>query len=178
MGLSQIGKRFQGYYKTTTSKRVSGQFLSIPDTSRVSNFLSPRRYFRTSPETNLRIGDVLIANGTQFIVAEHGDGFYKTLIYKHFKMFEVDSVVELYKKTKTVDTITGLKDIEASKPSGKIYLSIQPGRYIEDSTKFSLETHTAVCNRSDITVDDMVGDFVVTKVDHMLGIAVLELKRP
>lgn len=178
MGLQGIGKRFQTLYRTTTGKAVMGQFLSIPDTSRVSNFLSARRYFRTQPITNLHYGEVLVANGNKFIVAEHGDGFYKEVIYKHFKMFEVDYVVDVLKKNKVKDPITGVRDVNLTVPAGKVYLSMQPGRYIEDTTKLSIETHTAVCNRIDITVDDQVGDFIVSKVDIMLGISVIELKRP
>lgn len=177
MGLKGVGQRFQSAYKTTTGKTVMGQFLSIPDTSRVSNFLSARRYFRTQPKTNLVFGDILTANGNQFITAEHGDGFYLEPIYSHFKMFQVDMVVSVLKKTNTVDTITGLTDTITDVASGSVYLSTQPGRYIEDTTKFSIETHTAVCNRVDIAVDDKVGPFVVSKVDLMLGVSVLELKR-
>ena len=177
MGLLGVGKIFQSKYKTTSGKTISGQFLSIPDTSRVTNFLSARRYFRTQPDTKLVPGDILMSDGDLFIVAEHGTGYYKTPIYKHFKMFQVDQQTAHTRKVVATNTVTGLKDKTSDQALGNVYLSIQPDRYIEDGTKLALDSHIAVCNKSDVQVNDLIGGYLVYKVDIMLGVSVLSLRQ-
>lgn len=177
MGLLGVGRIFQSKYKTLTGKVVSGQFLSIPDTSRVTNFLSARRYFRTQPDTKLQPGDILLSEGDKFIVAEHGTGYYKQPIYKHFKMFQVDEIKPWSRKVTTTNAITGLKDKTSDQALGDVYISIQPDRYIEDGTKLALDSHIAVCNKADVQVNDIIGGYLVYKVDIMLGVSVLSLRQ-
>lgn len=176
--LSTIGLRFQGSYRTITGKTVKGQFLSIPDTSRVTNFISARRYLRTAADTNLVVGDVLIADGVKFIVAEHGTGYFVDSIYKHFKLFEVDSELIHSRRGVVTNPVTGMKQHGAYTVITPIlYMSTQPARYIEDrQVGISSDHHIAVCNLQNIDVDDTIGDYVVIKSDKLLGVSILELK--
>lgn len=174
--LLNVGDRFRAKYKTITGKEVYGQMLDIPDTSRVSNFLSARRYFRVRPESNLAVGDVLIVNGTKFIVAEHGVGFYKEPIYRHHKLFEVTDVVEGYLIEDFKNPVTGVSETQISEDPFDVYLSVQPKGLLDDRLHIPQEQLIAI-TPTIISVGDRVGDYSVTKVDKVLGVYLLEMKK-
>lgn len=48
MRLKNVGLRFRGKYQLVGGQHFYGQLLDIPDTSRVSNFFSTRRYLRVN----------------------------------------------------------------------------------------------------------------------------------
>lgn len=173
--LLNVGRRFQSVFKLITGQQFYGQMLGIPDTSRVSNFLSPRRYLRTMPITPIRNRDVVVINGLEYIVAEHGEGFYVTPIYKHFKLFEVDENVIWYPVSTQVDSVTGVSKLVRVTGMGSAYLSTQPKPSIDDEIKIPHKTKTAVTNVL-AKVDDKLGDYIVTKADTVLGITLVELK--
>ena len=104
--LLETGEKFKMKFKKVGGGEFFGQILDIPDTSRVSNFLSARRYLRTRPNTSVVPADVMIANGKKYIVAEHGDGFFKEVIYKHFKLFEVDHEFTWARKAQVENPVT------------------------------------------------------------------------
>lgn len=175
--LKDVGNRFKSVFQTIDGMRFYGQLLGLPDTSRVSNFLSARRYLRTNPTTPIRPGNVIIADGVKFIVAEHGEGFYNVPIYIHFKLFDVDSILPLYETVTTKDPITGVKKTTPSASSTKnIYLSTQPAPNKIDEINIPQQYIICVAN-DEAHVGDRVGDYIVTKSDKMLGIWVLEMKK-
>lgn len=174
--LSKVGDNFKMKMKLVTGQQFYGQFLEIPDTSRVSNFLSARRYLRTNVNTIVKPKDVMIADGVKYIVAEHGTGFYQEPIYKHFKLFQVDTELANYKQqVKTKNPITGVWETGRENSTVKVYLSMQPRGLIEDSLDIQQQIYTAVSNVQ-LQRNDIVNDLVVTKVDHVLGVYLLELK--
>jgi hypothetical protein len=127
-------------------------------------------------DTNLSPRDVVTANGIKYITAEHGDGFYLEPIYKHFKLFEVDSIVNWYPAKVNVNPVTGLENVYRDELEEEVYLSTQPKSSIEDSIHIPHKTLVAVCNAA-VKVDDRVGDYVVTKSDAVLGVTLLEMKK-
>ena len=173
--LKQVGKRFRAKYKTVTGFEFYGQMLEIPDTARVSNFLSARRYLRTSPECELQPSSVIIVDGVKFIVGDHGTGFYKEPIYKHYKLFQVDVQTTWKKIVETQNLITGVKNKSRTEQEQTVYLSLQPRTDIEDSIKIAQQTYLAICN-IEPQRNDIVDNKVVTKVDKVLGCYLLELK--
>lgn len=174
--LLSVGERFKAKYKKINGTPFFGQVLSIPDTSRVSNFLSTRRYLRTTPFTNVLVSDVVVIEGLNFIVAEHGTGFFVTPIYKHFKMFEVNETVQWFGMTVSVDQVSGVEKVSRSTDLGLVYLSVQPMSDIEDAIRIQQPMRRCVCNKP-VKVDDRLGEWIVTKSDPVLGITLLELKR-
>jgi len=174
--LADVGLKFQGTFSILNGPKFKGQILSIPDTSRVSNFLSARRYLRTGSVTLVRPGMVVIINQLRYIVAEHGDGFFKDEnIYKHFKLFEIDESVEWLGAQSLRDPVTGVNSTERTKKNGTVYLSTQPKSGIEDELLITHPMKTAICNVQ-LRVDDKVGGYVVTKSDKVLGVCLAELK--
>ena len=174
--LQGVGARFKTKLKTVTGKEFYGQILQPPDTSRVSNFLSARRYLRTTPETPVVFGDVVITGDRKFIVADHAEGFYVDHIYTHFKMFEVDDELLYYPYQDTFDAVTGVKYRQVSPNGTKVYVSTQPKASISDALHIPTYTKVAICN-ADIPVDSKLGGYQVTRNDKMLGIYVLEMKK-
>ena len=174
--LSKVGARFRSTFKLVNGVTFLGQMLEIPDTSRVSNFLSARRYLRTQVKTIVKPRDVMIANGVKYIIAEHGDGFYVEPIYKHFKLFEVDSIANWYITEEVVDPVSKLKSYRKQDvPVGKIYLSTQPHALIKDSISIPQDSVIAITNAT-VAVDDIVGDYKVVKSDVVLGVTLIEMR--
>lgn len=173
--LLNVGDRFKARYKRVDGFEFYGQILEIPDTSRVSNFLTARRYLRTKPNCPIKPSDVVNINGTLFIVGEHGTGFYVDPIYKHFKLFQVDNIANWYKLELTLDPITGVEKSSRVLQDGIIYLSLQPKGNVEDTIKIGQQTYTGITNAA-VGRNDIVGNKIVTKVDQVLGCYLVELK--
>lgn len=174
--LLNVGSKFRMKMKLVTGFEFFGQMLDIPDTSRVSNFLSARRYLRVGPQCKVKPSDVAVINNVKYIVGEHGDGFNLEPIYKHFKLFEVDVETTWLKTVQVTDTITGVKTTTRQAQANTIvYLSMQPKNLVTDSINIAEQTYTAVCNLP-IKRDDIVNNLIVSKVDNVLGVYLLELK--
>lgn len=177
MRLKNVGLRFREKYKIVGGQHFYGQILDLPDTSRVSNFFSARRYLRVMINSPVEAGDVIIVDNQKYIVAEHGTGFFCSPIYKHFKLFAVDLEKILYTKSESINPITGVSEKSIATNSGIIYISVQPKSSINDSSiSIQIPQHTIIINM-EVSVDDVIGDnWLVTRVDHQLGIYVAEVK--
>jgi hypothetical protein len=174
--LKNIGKRFRGKYQLVTGQHFYGQILDIPDTSRVSNFFSARRYLRVHKNSTIQAGNVAIIDGSKYIVADHGIGFFKLPIYKHFKLFHVDEERDIIRRGESIDAVTGVKEKDSGTTIGTAYISVQPKSSISDSINIQTPQHTVISD-VELIVDDKLGDdWVVTDVDKQLGIYVAEVK--
>lgn len=173
--LLYVGDKFRFKMKKVTGAEFFGQLLDLPDTSRVSNFLTARRYLRTRPTASVAPGDVIIADSIKYIVADHGTGFHFGPIYKHFKLFEVDTVAVWSKKTFAPDSVTGVQKMTRTPQSESVYMSIQPKNAIVDKLNIQQQTYVAIVNRA-VSRDDVLDGKIVTKVDKVLGVYALELK--
>lgn len=173
--LINTGNRFKTRLKKVNGAEFFGQLLDIPDTSRVSNFLSARRYLRVHPLSKIKPGDVIIANNIKYIVANHADGFHLGVIYKHFKLFEVDKEFQWFKKSFSKNPVTGIEETVLTEQYETVYLSIQPSRNLSDSLSIPQETFTVISN-IEIKRDEIIDKYVVIKVNEMLGVFVLDMK--
>ena len=152
-----------------------GQILDIPDTSRVSNFLSARRYLRVNPSSLIVAGDVVSGGTTKYIVATHAEGFFLGPIYRHFKLFVVDKEFQYKKKSFVENPVTGIKELVLSEQIETAYLSLQPSSDVSDIIKIPQETFIGICNIP-MSRDDQIDNYIVTKVNEVLGVYLLELK--
>lgn len=173
--LLSVGDKFRNRYRKVNGAEFYGQMLDIPDTSRVSNFLSARRYLRTGPKADIKPTDVVIIDAVKYIVAEHGTGFYKSPIYKHFKLFEVDTTAEWYKVIQTENALTGLFETERVLQSTPVYISTQPKSLFNDSLKIQQQAYQMIAN-VEVERNDILNGLIVTKVDKQLGIFIIEAK--
>jgi len=176
MRLRRAGQKFRAKYKIVGGGNFYGQLLDIPDTSRVSNFFSVRRYLRVLPNSGIVAGMLVEVDDDTYIVAKHASGYYKNQIYTHFKMFSVDEERVWTSKTTSINAVTGLHEKDVLVNNGTIQLSVQPKGDIEDSISIQVPQHTVITNTA-VSVDDMLGDnWVVTGVDKQLGIYVVTVK--
>lgn len=174
--LKSVGDSFKAKYQILPRGEFYGQVLEIPDTARVTNFLSPRRYLRVGTEVeNVIATTVVLIDGVKYIVAEHGTGFYQEPIYRHFKLFEVDLVEDWYKVSKEKNAVTGVNETTRILQPEPVYLATQPKALVEDSIHIQQQTYIAVSNVK-VNRNDVVGNRIVTRVDHVLGCWLLELK--
>jgi hypothetical protein len=173
--LLSVGDKFRNRYRKVNGAEFYGQMLDIPDTSRVSNFLSARRYLRTGPKADIKPTDVVVIDATRYIVAEHGTGFYKSPIYKHFKLFEADTIGEWYKVTQTENTLTGIYETQRTLQAIPVYISTQPKSLFNDSLKIQQQAYQMIVN-VEVERNDILNGLIVTKVDKQLGIFIIEAK--
>lgn len=175
--LATVGNRFNMPFFLIDGTKFLGQLLDIPDTSRVSNFLSTRRYLRTAHDIkNITPSDVMIADGVKFIIAEHGTGFYREPIYKHFKLFQVTDILPWETMVETKNTVTGIMEKTRSVKTTPVYMSMQPKNSTEDSLNIQNQNYVAVVNQPVAKNDILGGNKVVTKVDAVLGCWLIEMK--
>ncbi len=176
--LARVGRKFKAKFKLVNGAEFYGQILDIPDTSRVTNFISARRYLKVNSGCAVRPGDVAIINGKNYILGEHGDGFQQdVVIYRQFMMFEADMVVTWTPLTSTENSITGVASRTPDTVEAQtVYLSSQSKPDIQDEVHIPTKTKFAICN-VEVGVDDSVGPYRVTKVDRQLGLFLLEMKK-
>ena len=176
MRLKNVGLNFRGKYKILNGQSFYGQILDLPDTSRVSNFLSARRYLRVHPDTPVTAGMVVVIDRKKYIVADHGTGFLRDPIYQHFKLFQVDLELEHFTKTESKNPVTGVMEKDPKASQGMVYVSVQPKSTMSDSIKIQTPQHVLVTN-VELKVDDLLGDdWIVIKSDPVLGVHVVEVK--
>lgn len=178
MDLKKVGNRFRSTFRVLNGPKFYGQILDIPDTSRVSNFLSARRYLRTNVNSIVKVSDVIVTPMNMYIVADHGEGFYIDPIYKHHKLFQVDRELSWRRLVKQKNPRTGL--IEIVNPPlnmGTAYLSVQPTNSEKDQISIDVPRYIVI-TQADLQLEDRLGDdlYVVTKVDKVLGVTLAELR--
>lgn len=177
MRLKNVGRRFRSKLKIVGGQKILGQILDIPDTSRVSNFLSARRYLRVGPRSPVKASDVIQTPSGKYIASEHGDGYFIDHIYTHFKLFKVDMTTTVKRSTVSEDPITGIEKRNPAADVGTAYISIQPKSDTSDSINIQVPQHVIISN-VELRVDDTLneGAWVVTEVDNVLGIWLAEVK--
>ncbi len=173
--LARVQRYFQSRFKHLDGREFFGQILDIPDTARVTNFLTARRYLRTSPKSGVSPRDVVVIGGVKYIVGEHGDGFYIDKIYRHFKLFKVDFIAELSSAQRVVDPVSGILELTHGASDGDIYMSVQPTNSVTDRVEIPTSQRVVVSNYP-LAIDDRVGNFIVVKTDPQLGLTVATLK--
>lgn len=173
--LLKTGEKFKTKFKKVGGGEFYGQLLDLPDTSRVSNFLSPRRYLRVSSKSSIKPTDVIIADGVKFIVGEHGTGFHFAPIYIHYKLFQVDVEAQWYRNSVEEDIVTGQEKTVRTLQQETVYLSTQPKALIEDDIHIQQQTYVAISNLR-VGRNDIVDNKIVTRVDDVLGLYLIEMK--
>lgn len=173
--LSHSHDRFKTVFKRLDGLKFYGQVLEIPDTARVSNFLTPRRYLRTSIKSVIAPRDVVIIGDKKYIVAEHGDGFFTEEIYKHFKLFEVDKEATWMVNTTVTNAVTGVKTVSRAPSLEKAYLSTQPKSDLQGELKIPLQSFVCISDKI-LVKDQLVDGKVVTRVDTVLGVTLVEIR--
>lgn len=174
-GIRGVHERYRSKLSRIDGLAFYGQILDIPDTSRVTNFLSAKRYLRTGPLSVIKPADVVIADKTKYIVGEHGTGFLITPLYKHFKMLKVDLELPWTRNTDVVDPVTGVIKSGTRTSLGTAYVSLDTKNDIEDALHIQTERHIFVTDKN-VQVEDYLGNFIVTKVDKLIGLSVCEVK--
>lgn len=175
LGIRGAHLKYQSKFTRLDGLAFYGQILDIPDTSRVSNFLSARRFLRVSTGSIIRAADVIYALGTRYILGNHGTGILVTPLYKHFKMFQVDLELPWSRNTDVVDAVTGITKSGARSALGTAFISLDTKNDIEDSLQIQTERKVFITDK-DVKVEDYLGTYIVTKVDKLLGISICEVK--
>lgn len=173
MRLSRVGKRFEQRLKLDGGPHFMGQFLTIPDTTRVSNFNSARRILRCSLTSPVTAGATVVDTvGIYWLVGEHG---VSVSDHHYFKLFQAELTLTWTREGVYENAITGVK-----KSTGPTALGTIKGTYERQATTID---GTLVEEGKNLLITNaalLVGDFIdkrrVVRVDHQIGLYIAEVE--
>lgn len=172
MGLENAGRRFESRIQIENGQAFYGQFLEIPDTTRVSNFNSARRLLRTSRNSTVQIGQIIVdAYGIFWMVGEHGQSENR---HHYFKLFQADLQLSWERETTEESLLTGLKGGIARVLVGQIRGTYER-RTDETGSAFPDEPANLFITNADLKRNDLVDNRKVIRIDHQLGLTIAEL---
>ena len=172
--LDTIAHRFNSKMRIIGGQEFFGLILPAPILS-TSGQLNPQRFLRTTLNPPVTFGDVIVADTQTFIVTLHGEGYYNSPIYQHFKLYPVDAVEVLKITTVEEDPVTGEEIKVRNGDGGNAYLSFITQNSKSENLVINQDIKTAVCNRV-VNKGDILGNYVVTKSDLVRGVCMVELK--
>lgn len=173
--LDTIAHRFNTRIRILSGQDFFGLLLPAPVLS-TSGQMNPQRYLRTTINPPVHFGDVIQADTQKFIVAEHGEGYYSSPIYQHFKLYPVDDEFVLETTNETTDSVTGEVIRSHGSPLQTVYLSYITQTARSEELIVGQNMKTAVCNAL-VLPGDKVGGFICTKSAPVLGVYMIELKQ-
>lgn len=153
-----------------------GQFLAIPDTTRVSNFNSARRLLRVREEVarfaKLNPGKIVIDEmGIEWLAGEHGWSIDKC---HYFKLFQVDQVLPWTRPVDVIDAVTGLKKSSEVMDLGLVRGTYEPRQSVETVRGIEEPRNLLITNAS-LKLGDYVDARRVVKVDQQIGLTIAEV---
>lgn len=156
-------------------QRFRGQLLDIADTTRVTNFHSSRRLLRVRPNSPVRVADLIQTDTAQiFLCASHGDGFVGKMVYRYFKLYEMDSTAMWQRRITSEDIVTGLERSDELTDMGIIYFALEQAGTISDKLHISTGKYSVITN-ADLQPSDIIGDYNVLRSDKLLGVTIAEV---
>lgn len=174
-----VRKNHETQMQTVAGVSFYGRILDIPDTSRVSTFISVRRYLKTSTTCSIQPRDVIVAGEEQYIVGDHGTGFpsgFTKGIYKHYKIYQVDIQCQWEKTSKVQDPVTGVWRTVRTLQTELAYLSFEIIPNQEDTAIGTPVQAVRAVTNVPAQRDDILNGMVVTKVDESMGLSILEMR--
>ncbi len=172
MRLADAGRRFERRLRILDGPHFYGQFLDIPDTTRVSNFNSARRILRTRPTGPVQPGQIVVARDrTEWLVGEHG---LSENDHHYFKLFEIDERLPWARQFKLEDPLTGLAQTEGQEQLGTIRGTYERRVDAIDALGVPEPANVFITNAA-VRLHDLVGGRKVERVDRMLGLYIAEV---
>lgn len=183
MDLHKVALLNQYLLRNTDGSKFFGQFLDIPNTTRVSNFNSARRLLRVKPKCRIKASETFYdPDGRVYLTAEHGGQFLDgNPLFTHYKLFEMESTkVQVSRKSATTIHSVSHQTIDGVlTPLETIYIGHEIRSTSSDTLGVNIKRQQIITG-FDIQVEDIVDIHgklaVVELVNDQIGVKIAHIK--
>ena len=177
MELENVGERFRQEFKTTAGRKFLGAiFHPTVTNSQAEGFQTPRRILRVSKATDFLLNQVVTTKaGRKYLCAHNGEGELDGLIYRTYRLFEMDQSFSWERRTNTTDTVTGLPKTSSFTSQGTILCAIEPLGDIKDQLQVPDPQYRLITNSAIQDQDRIDGRLTVKHVERLLGVYVADV---
>lgn len=167
--------RFVTRFRTIAGAEFLGEINDAPGQTEVGLFTYPRRILKVSPNSHVQVGTVFVtATGRRYLCADNGIGLRGDLLFRSFKLLEVDRLLTVKRRVETADPLTGLTKSGALTTVATVDGVLEPLTQQSDQLNVPYDRYR-ILTGFDLQKDDLVDDrYRVVRVDHLLGVYVAE----
>jgi hypothetical protein len=164
-------------YRKLSGAKFKGSIEEIPTNRSDNTFVTPRRMLRTAPSTIIDVRETFrTLTGRKYLCASNGEAENGIVIYKTFRLFELDKSFSWTRRVTSKNMATGLMS-QSDTPDdfGTIYGALEPIGKLEDQLRIPEKKYRLITGAR-LEIDDRIDDYIVTRVDEIIGITFAELK--
>jgi hypothetical protein len=180
--LKNVAKRFEIPFRGIDPGSTV-QFLAVLDEPATGvppsiSFTSPRRLMRVRTPSQAREGlGVQTPHGTRYLTARHGASeLPDNELFESFQLYEITHTLLWERRVFEKHPVSHAEVDRGYLPMGTVFGAIEPQREIYDrGFSASFEAARFITN-APVLKDDRVADRKVTRVDHMLGLNIVDLQ--
>jgi hypothetical protein len=171
MDLRDVAARFRATYTTLSGAKFYGEILTPPQMDNPSRQENPRQFLKVHPAVSVGPGTIMVTQtGRKFLLLDNGDSDRERVIYKTFKLIQMDHYLAWTRAQKVTDPVTGLgRSFEEVANLGSIWCALEPDHQVKDASHITSELYNVLTN-ADLQVDDRVGEYQVKLVLKQLGV--------
>lgn len=160
---------FSTRFRLLDSNRYTMGNLVDPRSNRTGGLMDPFRTLRTTAQSTLKSGDVLVgADLRKYLIIDNGVAEMGGIDYKTYKVLELQHQDTLRQKQVVEDAITR-QSVESYVDLTSIWYSIDPLRQVEDVLHVETSQYTLVTYYP-VQVGWMLGNDIIRRVEKRLGI--------
>jgi len=137
-------------------------------------FAYPRVLMRVKPQSIVKSTDILVFDGSHFLVADHSHN----PDYRTHSLFECSQYVPWTRPAGSIHPVTGLETRDDQPTSlGSLWMVWQRQRreFADLPIRINQEVYLSLTGAA-VELGDYVGGIRVTRVNHSLGVRILELQ--
>jgi hypothetical protein len=171
MDLRDVAAKYRAIYTTLSGAKFRGEILTPPQMDNPSRQENPRQFLKVHPDTRVAPGTIMVTQtGRKFLLLDNGDSDRERVIYKTFKLIQMDHFFPWTRAQKVVDPVTGLnRSWEEAGNLGSIWCALEPDHQVKDASHIPSELYNVLTN-ADLQIDDHVGPYQVKLVLKQLGV--------
>lgn len=174
MDLRQAGARFRAVYRTLDGRRFHGEILAPPTRQDATAFERPRRLLKVGAGAAVQAGTLFrTGTGRVYLCADNGDSDRERLLYRTFKLIEMDRQLPWQRRTAATDPVQGLARAGTPAALGPVYCTLEPVTRIADALRVPARQYRLITAAA-LQPGDRLGDYQVGTVETLLGVTVAE----
>jgi hypothetical protein len=143
------------------------------DVAASKEFLFSRRRMFVGRHTDFVVPGTVVRNGMgrRFLAADDGEGYYQGVLYRQFRLIEMEKHLDHIRRGDVIDPVTKLKKEGVAVNLGRVWCALEPHTNDEDQIRIEASRFRVVTGTV-LLKNDKLGDFIVQDVNERLGIYV------
>lgn len=175
--LGDTPSRFESIYHTDDGRQFRAS-LSVPSDREPANlmFNRNRRLLRVREGQDVRLRDrIYSVEGVRFLVgASTASEWAGRILYRLYRLFEVDDVWTWSRKATIIDSLTGLPKETTSTILDQAWLVIEPDQEDIDRAMHIHQERLRLITDSHLQEGDRIGTRIVKRSNELLGLTFVE----